>query len=55
MRGPGVVCSGGVGDVGRCSSIRRRIVGGTTRPAGFDGAGGASGTGGAAAIAGGGS
>jgi hypothetical protein len=27
-----VVGSGGVGDVGRCSSMRSRSVGGTTRP-----------------------
>jgi hypothetical protein len=31
-RGAGVVGRGGVGVVGRCSSIRRRSVGGTTRP-----------------------
>src|SRR5262245_54590378 len=40
-RGAGVVGSGGVGVVGRCSSMRRRIVGGTTRP----GVGGFTGTG----------
>ena len=33
MRGGGCEGSGGVGVVGRCSSIRNRIVGGTTRPA----------------------
>jgi len=32
VRGAGDVGSGGVGVVGRCSSIRRRSVGGTTRP-----------------------
>src|SRR5436190_7234240 len=51
-RGAGDVGSGGVGVDGRCSSIRRRSVGGTTRPAvgGFGGAGarGASAAGAAA-------
>jgi len=33
IRGAGAVGSGGVGVVGRCSSMRSRNVGGTTRPA----------------------
>ena len=32
VRGAGDVGNGGIGVVGRCSSIRRRSVGGTTRP-----------------------
>src|SRR5205809_882654 len=65
-RGAGAVGSGGVGVVGRCSSIRRRSVGGTTRPgaaglaigaggstAGGAGAGGAAATGTSATGAGG--
>jgi hypothetical protein len=32
IRGAGEVGSGGVGVVGRCSSMRSRKVGGTTRP-----------------------
>src|SRR4029453_14100942 len=41
-RGSGDVGNGGDGAVGRCSSIRRRSVGGTMRPAvgGFGGGGG---------------
>src|SRR5437764_12613836 len=48
-RGAPAVGSGGVGAVGRCSSMRRRSVGGTTRPAagGLGAAGGASAGGGA--------
>src|SRR5438876_7792311 len=49
-RGPGDVGSGGAGVVGRCSSMRRRSVGGTTRPGvGGFGAGVGTSTGGAAA------
>jgi hypothetical protein len=47
IRGGAVVGNGGVGDVGRCSSIRRRSVGGTTRP-GVAAFGGGASTGGAA-------
>jgi hypothetical protein len=43
MRGTGDVGSGGVGVVGRCSSMRSRKVGGTTRPVGVVFGGGATG------------
>ena len=42
-RGGGVVGSGGVGVVGRCSSMRRRSVGGTMRPGAGLGGGGVRG------------
>src|SRR5262249_22237879 len=40
MRGGAVLGNGAGGVVGRCSSMRRRNVGGTTRPACAGGAGG---------------
>ena len=54
IRGGAFICSGGVGDVGRCSSMRSRRVGGTMRPGttGGFGGGGASIRGAVAATAG---